>query len=100
MPILEINGDDVLLGRGALTVNNEGNKRFRLIVEPWKVEYQAGANRKRKNEIAISVVNEVLQRGGRFLERVNESEMQALGLPEHCRAWKVAEMNVALEKVR
>jgi hypothetical protein len=99
MPILDLHRDDVLLGRGALTVNNEGNKRFRSIVDPWKAEYQA-ANRKRKNEIAVTVVNEVFQRGGRFLERFNESEMQALGLPEHGRAWKVAEMHVALEKVR
>jgi hypothetical protein len=98
MPILDLHRDDVLLGRGALTVNNEGNKRFRSIVDPWKAEYQA-ANRKRKNEIAVTVVNEVFQRGGRFLERINESEMQALGLPEHGRAWKVAEMHVALEKV-
>lgn len=99
MPILDISADDILLGRGALTVHHEGNKRFRSIVEPWKAEYQ-GANRKRKNEIAVSIVNEVFQRGGRFLERMNDQEMQALGVPEHGRAWKVAEMHVTMEKVR
>lgn len=98
MVIFDIQKDDVLLGRGALTVKNEGNKSFRLIVEPWKPEYRL-ANRKRKNEIAVLVVNEVFRRGGRFLERINENIMNELGLSEHSRAWAVAEMHVALEKV-
>lgn len=98
MLIFDILENDILLGRGALTVNNEGNKRFRTIVEPWKTEYRGG-NRKRKNEIATIVVKEVFQRNGRFLERVSEEQLRHHGLPEQSRAWKVADTNVAMEKV-
>lgn len=98
MLVFDISENDVLLGRGALTVNNEGNKRFRTIVEPWKAEYRGG-NRKRKNEIAQIVVEQVFEHNGRFLERVDGEKLQNYGLPVQTRAWKEADMNIAMEKV-
>jgi hypothetical protein len=57
-----INGYDVLLGRGGLTNAHIGNKRFRLIVAEYQLEYLMA-----KKEIAKRIVDQICNTGGRFL---------------------------------
>jgi len=65
--------NDVLLGRGGATNNNEGNRRFRAIVADHQKEY-LGARKKDKVIIARRIVATVLQNGGRFLKRDRNSD--------------------------
>ena len=67
-----IHSNDVLLGRGGATNNNNGNIRFREIVASKQMVY-LDAKKKEKKAIALECVNEVKQNGGRFLKRDDAS---------------------------
>lgn len=64
----EINPDDVLCGRGGMTNNHEGNRRFRELVAQHQSEYLL-AKKKQKMEIANRIVRIIEHRGGRFLKK-------------------------------
>jgi hypothetical protein len=64
-----LNPNDVLMGRGSGVNDSEGNRRFRWIIEQKKDEYFAATKKKEKREIAQQVLNEILGRGGRFLQQ-------------------------------
>ena len=67
-----IRENDVLLGRGGATNNNNGNIRFREIVASKQIEY-LDAKKKEKRSIAQDCVETVKKNGGRFLRRDNAS---------------------------
>mmetsp|Transcript_15784 Transcript_15784/g.28451 ORF Transcript_15784/g.28451 Transcript_15784/m.28451 type:complete len:544 (+) Transcript_15784:195-1826(+) len=59
--------NDVLLGRGSGANKALGNIRFRELVEHRKAEYKAATNT-RKRQIAVEILKQVQERGGRFLQ--------------------------------
>lgn len=63
---IEVNDDDVLMGRGGVTNGHPGNQKFRELVRRRQVEYLA-APKLRKAGIATLVMEEVFTGGGRFL---------------------------------
>jgi hypothetical protein len=63
-----INGYDVLLGRGGLTNSHIGNKRFRLVVTDYQLEYLM-AKKREKKVIAKRIVDQIYNSGGRFLRK-------------------------------
>ena len=65
----EIGPHDVLLGRGAPISENEGNARLRRIVVRRHSDYIAATDRNTKHRVAIEIVDTVLQKGGRFLQK-------------------------------
>jgi hypothetical protein len=67
--VTELDPNDVLLGRGSGVNNYVGNMRFRRAVEQKKDEYLA-ATKMQKKVIARQVLNDVLGRGGRFLQQI------------------------------
>jgi hypothetical protein len=66
----EIRPHDVLFGRGGVTNNHVGNKRYRAIVAEHQHEY-LHARKKDKVLIARRIVSLVHESGGRFLKRNN-----------------------------
>lgn len=74
--------NDVLLGRGAMAIGNEGNIRFRALVRGHQGEYVSTSRRKKKEKIAEEVRLEVSGRNGRFLRRIESPlEMQEFRIP-------------------
>jgi hypothetical protein len=69
-----IGPDDVLLGRGGATNNHIGNRNFRDIVSEHRPEYLE-ARKLEKINIARKIVSIVNERGGRFLQRNDDSEL-------------------------
>jgi hypothetical protein len=79
--IREIGANDVVMGRGAFAVRNEGNVRFGRILSELKAEYQVTNNRRTKDTIARQAVHQVYQNQGRFLRRLDDpDEMSSLGV--------------------
>lgn len=80
--VTKVEMDDILLGRGALAIGNEGNVRFRNLIRNRKVEYMSTNRRMKKDIIANEVRAEIARRNGRFIRRVSEDdeEFEALGL--------------------
>lgn len=61
---------DVLLGRGGLTNNHQGNTNFRLMVEAEKHLYRSlGDKKKLKNGFSKMIMARVFSSGGRFLKK-------------------------------
>lgn len=81
-----INGHDVLLGRGGLTNSHIGNKNFRLVVAEYQPEYLV-ARKREKKEIAKRIVDRIHSSGGRFLRKSPVSDV-----------WSEVTYNKALEK--
>jgi hypothetical protein len=69
----QINAHDVLFGQGGQSNKNEGNARYRIIVERIRPIY-ATASMTEKTAIAQDVVKEVANNGGRFLEKDKKSQ--------------------------
>ena len=66
--LAEVNGYDVLCGRGGGTNSQVGNKRFRKLVQDFQPTYLL-ARRKEKPLLARSIVLIIRKRGGRFLRK-------------------------------
>lgn len=99
--VLDLNSNDILLGRGAPIINYEGNVRFRELVRSRKAEYIGTGRHQVKDEIARQIIAEVASRKGRFLRRVESlAEVDKLNIPEGKKAWKIAEEDVAVEKTK
>jgi hypothetical protein len=58
---------DILLGRGKGAQFHAGNIRLRMLMGSFFSEYE-GCGRMEKKNVALSVVDEVKRRGGRFLQ--------------------------------
>jgi len=82
----EINPNDVLCGRGGLTNSHVGNKRFRIVVAEYQLEYLK-ARKNDKKDIARTVVSRIRESGGRFLQRNSNSNL-----------WSAASAKRAVEK--
>lgn len=70
-----IGPNDVLLGRGGKTNSHVGNKRYRAIVAKHQTQYLVA----RKNEkvlIARSIVSIIQDKGGRFLKRTLDNQLE------------------------
>lgn len=99
--VTDVNPKDVLLGRGAPTINHEGNKRFREDVRKRKAEYNGTARHKVKGVIARQVIDEIANRNGRFLRKIETTaEAEAPGLLNGKKAWIIANDDVVVEKVK
>lgn len=66
--VTKLEENDVLMGRGALATDFEGNLRLREIVRHRQDEYVRAAKRNRKHRIAEEIIDVVRARGGRFLQ--------------------------------
>jgi hypothetical protein len=65
--------NDVLVGRGNGIATFTGNRKFRSIVSTFKAEY-VGAYRNEKCRVARVVMDEIEERGGRFVEKTGKGE--------------------------
>ena len=73
--VTELGYNDVLLGRGAASINYVGNVIFREIVKEKRVGYLSSARRQAKDDIAKSIIDIVRSRNGRFLRKVPGDQM-------------------------
>jgi hypothetical protein len=97
----DVRENDILMGRGAPTINYKGNVSFRELVSTRKAEYTSSGRHRVKDEIARQIIEEIARRNGRFLRRIETTaEAEALGLPNYKKAWIIAEDSIAMEKVK
>ena len=69
-PIMKVEAQDVLCGRGGETNHHNGNIQYRLLVKAFQPLY-VSAKRRDKPLIAKCIVYSVRQVGGRFLKKIN-----------------------------
>jgi hypothetical protein len=100
--VTELERNDVLLGRGAASINYVGNVLFREIVRERRDEYLSTARRQTKDDIARQIIDVVSSRNGRFLRKiVDVGEKRTLGIPEHVvNAYVIVGKEKKLEKVK
>lgn len=99
--VTELTPNDVLFGRGAPSIDNEGNVRFRQLVQNRKVEYVSTGKRQIKDVIARQVIQAVHQRNGRFLRKIESLvEAEEMGVPEGITAWATVDDATVLSKVK
>jgi len=70
--LADVNGYDVLCGRGGGTNSQVGNRRFRQLVQEFQPTYLL-ARRKEKPLLARTIVLIIRKRGGRFLKKDDET---------------------------
>lgn len=85
---LNVNGNDVLCGRGKTSFNHVGNRRFRHIISESIEDYNNAGSRKAKSAVVKRVHDVIRATGGRFLK------MDATQ-----RAWVELAQQRSLEKV-
>jgi hypothetical protein len=99
--ITQLSENDVLLGRGEPSILNEGNIRFRQLVQSRKLEYLDADKRKTKDWIARQVVQAISSKQGRFLRRIRSPvEAVQMGVPEGVKAWVRAHEGTIIQKVK
>jgi len=91
---------DVLFGRGSGPNDHEGNIRFRQLVAERKPEYMATNHRQTKAKIAKEIVDQVFAVNGRFMKKVEASELAALGVPDGTDVWEVVGDDTIMEKAK
>ena len=70
----------------------EGNQKFRELVAARHHEYLKCKSRAEKHRVSQQVIQEVHNRGGRFLERIaTAEEAQRFKIPPCTQAWKVVD---------
>ena len=82
-----INPDDVLFGQGGESNKNEGNARYRALIERGRPSY-ATASVATKTSMAQNVVNKIADQGGRFLKKHTPTQQ-----------WYLADERTARKKV-
>eukprot|EP00977_Amphora_coffeiformis_P003060 scaffold578_cov167-Amphora_coffeaeformis.AAC.7 len=100
--VTKLEDNDVLMGRGALATDFEGNLRLREIVRHRQDEYVRAAKRNRKHKIAEEIIDTVKARGGRFLQGAETLQgIDPATLPRYEAAWFIVEdMHVLTSKVK
>jgi hypothetical protein len=99
--ITELSQNDVLLGRGEPSIVNEGNIRFRQLVQSRKLEYLDAPKRKTKDSIARQVVQAISLKEGRFLRRISSPvEAEQIGVPKGVKAWVLAHEGAVIQKIK
>jgi len=74
--VVNLGPNDVLMGRGSLFADYEGNVRLRAVVQDHRDAYAASSKHKDKQQIVRSIIEAVQALGGRFLRRVELSKEQ------------------------
>jgi len=89
-------------GRGAPANSNEGNKRFRDLVQSRKREYMSTGKRHTKDRIAREIVDTIIHdRQGRFVRKIESLvEAEEMGVPDGCSAWTIVSLDVAVQKTK
>lgn len=98
--VLTLTPNDVLFGRGSGPNDHEGNIRFRDLVAQRKNEYMATNHRQTKAKIAKSIVDAVLESQGRFLKKLEPSEIEKLGYPEGVDVYTIVDDATIMEKAK
>jgi hypothetical protein len=99
--VTKLSPNDVLFGRGAPAIENEGNVRFRKLVQSRKTEYVSTGKRQMKDWIARQVMQAVAQRKGRFLRKIESLvEAEQMGVPDGVTAWAFVDDETVLQKVK
>lgn len=99
--VRQLNMNDVLGGRGAPIIDNEGNHRFRKIVAGRRAEYFALSRRQAKDRIARQIVTTVRSRGGRFLKKLDDNDqVRSLGVKKGDNVWIELDEDTVLTKVK
>ena len=98
--VTELHPSDVLFGRGSGPNDHEGNIFFRELVAQRKAEYMATNHRQTKAKIARAIVETVFSNGGRFLKKLEPSEIQAFGLHAGTDAYVIADDDTIMEKAK
>lgn len=95
--VVELNDNDVLMGRGSPSAEYSGNLRFRQLVIDRREDYLKCTRRNEKHRISMDIIDTIHQRGGRFLQRITTmQEADRLNVPPKTQAWKVVEKGSAL----
>lgn len=71
---LVIRPNDILCGRGKVSFNHCGNRRFRHIVSQAIDEYSQASSKWEKSLVAARLVSVIHSAGGRFLKQKKENE--------------------------
>jgi hypothetical protein len=98
--VTDLSPNDVLLGRGAFSINYVGNVIFREMCKDRKEEYKAALKRTEKNSIAKQIVYEVRARKGRFLRLLNCEELIDFPANRGTKTWAVVNSCMVLDKVK
>lgn len=99
--VTKLASNDVLMGRGAAVIGNEGNRRFRKLIQKYKNEYDATRIRQEKDRIARKIVDTIVSREGRFLKKIETpSQAEFFKVPTEKSAWVVVKEAVVLQKVK
>lgn len=98
--VMELRPQDVLFGRGSGPNDHEGNIRFRRLVAERKSEYMATSHRLTKATIAKEIVDQVFAANGRFMKKLEPSELKELGLPEASDVWEIVGDDTVMEKAK
>jgi hypothetical protein len=99
--VYKVTSNDTLMGRGAAVIGNEGNRRFRKLIQKYKTQYDSTRVRQEKDSIARKIVDTITDRGGKFLKKI-ETPKQAefYNVPAGKSAWVVVNELVVLQKVK
>jgi len=82
-----IRPEDVLCGRGKLSFNHSGNRRFRHVVSQAMDEYKAASSKWEKSLVAAKLVAMIQNSGGRFLKQRKNNDDQWYELsPSECKS--------------
>eukprot|EP00546_Thalassionema_frauenfeldii_P005635 CAMPEP_0178925814 /NCGR_PEP_ID=MMETSP0786-20121207/18143_1 /TAXON_ID=186022 /ORGANISM="Thalassionema frauenfeldii, Strain CCMP 1798" /LENGTH=142 /DNA_ID=CAMNT_0020600781 /DNA_START=15 /DNA_END=439 /DNA_ORIENTATION=+ len=68
-----ITANDILCGRGALSIHHPGNQYFRSLVKARQQEY-AALSRQDKSTIVREILQAIESRNGRFLRQMGSGE--------------------------
>ncbi|GKZ00260.1 hypothetical protein MPSEU_000978900 [Mayamaea pseudoterrestris] len=99
--ITQIGSNDVLVGRGAPSNANEGNKRFRELVKQRKIQYATTKKRQMKDQIAKLIVETITSRNGRFLRKLeSNAEAEQLGITDTTEVWLLVPTEHAIRKTK
>ena len=101
--VTKMGGNDVLTGRGTRIDNNPGNIAFRSIVRGRKLECTSTNRQHRKQEIAEEIIQQILQRGGRFLRQVSspkKGNLMSVSADEDDVSWEECDTESILRKVK
>ena len=92
--------NDVLFGRGSGPNDHEGNIKFRDLVAQRKAEYMATNHRQTKAKIAKAIVDTVFASQGRFLKKLENSDLLKLGFQQGMDVYQVVDDDTVMEKAK
>ena len=98
--VIDLNGTDVLCGRGSGPNDRTGNIEFRNLVFSRKAEYLAATTRDAKGRIATEIVEAVRSRGGRFLKKISPAQAKDAGFKRGVAVYELADEPTVLEKAK